>query len=578
MPFGLTIRRSFAVLGLLFLLPAAPALAQSDVRIEPHRTRWERIETWRLRGRVDFGPEDRVEPGSEPGDAMDWNPRAVWSRGMVRPGSRPELGDAYLGDFVEGERANLDVAVESGTMYRVILTFGDAGAARGPVRVQVGDQVLVDSLVTQPGEFTDVRFETRAFGSWVTVLLDAAPCRSFALCGVAWYSEGGPSGPRARNARPERDLPATRADGDSLDARAKRALADAANYLLTAQPPEGGFSRNGAWYECAYPVRTLLAAHRILDEPRYEEAALECVDRFVEEQLPDGAWSAHFFGSAGCSLAQVTRMEYGSRNLADVGSMALALGLAAEAAQGDRAARYLALDRTYADSIVLTAQLSSGAFPNGRWEGKDLLFPYSVATAVQATHLAQLFGLTQDERYRNAALRAALFLARSVQADGSIRLHPHDKEETRLLPAESVGDLFYVVESLIHVASLATGAEADSLAGALDRYFRGGSLAPLWSDPRSWLRKGDVWERSKRAGILYLLLGYEGIRGPKDDLTRLVQVVFGALESPAFSPSIGVRADPLTPENRYSMAATGFAGIGFAAVARGEASAARGSR
>jgi hypothetical protein len=258
--------------------------------------------------------------------------------------------------------------------------------------------------------------------------------------------------------------------------------------------------------------------------------------------------------------------------------MALALGLAAEAARGDRAARYLALGRAYADSIVLTAQLSSGAFPNGRWEGKDLNFPYSVATAVQATHLAQLYRLTEDVRYRDAALRAAMFLARSVQADGSIRLHPHDKEETRLLPAESVGDLFYVVESLIHAMPLATGAEADSLAGALDRYFRGGSLGPLWSDPRSWLQKGDVWERSKRAGILYLLLGYEEIRGRSEDLSKLIQTVFGALESPAFSRSIGVRADPLTPENRYSMAATGFAGIGFAALARGEASPARGSR
>ncbi|HET9233483.1 MAG TPA: hypothetical protein VFP10_05030 [Candidatus Eisenbacteria bacterium] len=568
-----------AFLGLFALFTTPPALAQSDVRIEPHRTRWERIETWRLRGRVDFGPEDRVEPGSEPGDALDWNPRAIWSRGMVRPGSRPDLGDAYLGDFVEGERANLDIAVDSGTMYRVILTFGDAVSSRGPVRVQVGDRVLVDSLVTKPGEFTDVRFETRAFGCSMTILLDAAPCRSFALCGAAWYSEGAPPGSaRTRNARPERDLPATRADGDSLDRRAKRALGDAADYLLDAQPPEGGFSRNGAWYECAYPVRTLLAARRILDEPRYETAALECVDRFVEEQLPEGGWSAHFFGSAGCSLAQATRMEYHSRNLADVGSMALALGLAAEAAKGERAARYLTLDRAYADNIVLKAQLSSGAFPNGRWEGKELLFPYSIATAVQATHLAQLYRLTEDKRYRDAALRAALFLAGSVQSDGSVRLYPHDKDETRLLPAESVGDLFYVVESLIHVLPLAVGADADSLAGALDRYFRGGSLAPLWSDPRTWLRKGDVWERSKRAGVLYLLLGYEEIRGPSEDLSKLVQAVFGALESPAFSQSIGVRADPQSPENRYSMAATGFAGIGFAALARGEVSAARGSR
>jgi hypothetical protein len=567
------------VLHLVLCVSFVPCLfGQDDVRIERHRTRWERVETWRLRYRVDFGPEERVEPRSETCDAMDWNPHAVWSGGMVRIGSRSGLSDAYLGDFVEGERANLALAVESGTPYFVILTLGDAKVARGPVRIQVDDRVLADSLVTGPGEFMDVRFKTTGFGKWMTIRFESAPCRTFAVNGVALYAEGAPTGAGRRNAPVDPPLPATRTDGDSLNVRARRALGAEADYLMSAQPPEGGFSRNGAWYETSFPVRALLAAARVLDETRYKTAALAAVDRFVAEKLPGGGWSAHFFGTHGCPVADSTVTENRTRNLADVGSMALALAVAAADADPERSKHYVALDRSYSDSIVLPAQLASGAFPNGRFDGKNFTFPYTVATAVQAAHLSALYRNTHDTRYQESAERAALFLARSIERDGSVRLYPHDKEATLLLPAESVGDLFYVVESLLWVHPIASPAAADTIAGALDRYFRGGSLASLWQDPRAWLQKGDVWERSKRAGILYLLEGYRSLRGGSEDLDRLIAAVFGALENPAFAKKIGVGAEATSPESRYGLGATGFAAIGVAALLAVDSSSFRGSR
>ena len=565
---------SFVCIALL--TAGSSVFADNDLRIERHRTRWERVESWRLVSRIDCGPEDRVEPRSEACDAMDWNPRAMWSWGMVRAESRSDLSDAYLGDFVEGERADLKLAVESGTPYLVILTLGDAKEARGPVRITAGDRVLTDSLTTLPGEFKDLRFKITAFGKWMTIRFEAASCRTFAVNGVALYAEGA-VGARARNAVPDPPFPPTRADADSLPERARRALRAEAEYLLAAQPPEGGFSRNGAWYECSYPVRTLLAASRVLNEPRYKTVALACVDRFAAERLPYGGWSAHFFGSQGCPIANATREENRTRNLADVGSMVLALASAAEVADAERAKRYVAIDRAYADSIVLPAQLASGAFPNGRFDGKDFTFPYTVATAVQAAHLSALYRLTHDARYQVASQRAVLYLASTIEKDGSVRLHPHDKETTLLLPAESVGDLFYVIESLLWAEPILDPASADTIRSALDRYFRGGSLAPLWQDPRAWLHRGDTWERSKRAGILYLLEGYRGIRGPSENLDRLIAAVFGALEDPTFAKKIGVGAEATSPENRYGLGATGFAGIGVAALAS-EGSSSSGSR
>jgi hypothetical protein len=251
-----------------------------------------------------------------------------------------------------------------------------------------------------------------------------------------------------------------------------------------------------------------------------------------------------------------------SRNLADVGSFALCLPLASAFLTGEDRRRLLETARDYADTIVLPAQLPSGAFPNGRFEGVDYAHPYSVATAVQASQLAGLYLATGEEHYRRAAIRAGLFLAEAVEADGSVRFFPHDKPESQFLPADRLGELFYVIEGILWAHRVADPATRDGLAAALDRYFRGSSLSGLWSDPPAWLRTGDVWERSKRAGVLYLLEGYAAIRGESEDLRRLTLQVFGALEEPALAKQSGVGADAGTALERYSMAATGFAGLG----------------
>jgi hypothetical protein len=562
--------RSFALV--LIALPASwipPAQAQDapPARIQPHGTTWERLETWRLRVRIDFGPGERVEPGSEPCDARDWSPYASWTGGMVRPISRAETKDPYLGDFIEGETATLLVSTDPGRRYRMILTMGDAVLARGPFRITIGDRVLSDSLRTQAGEFLDLFFDVSEITPRTEIRIDAAPCGSFAANGLAVFVEGlPPSGKKQRTAGLPPAPPPMRADGDSLGERALRKLRAYADYLIETQPNEGGFSHNGNWYECAYPVRTLLWASQLLSEPRYAEAAFDCLDRFLAERRTDGTWAAQYFASRGCPLARGMMEEGRSRNLADVGSLALCLPLASTFTEGDGKGRLLAAARAYADAIVLPAQLPSGAFPNGRFEGVDYAFPYSVATAVQASHLAGLCLATGEERYRQASVRAGLFLAGGVEADGSVRFHPHDKAETLLLPAERVGELFYVIEGILWAHRVADPAARDTLAAALDRYFRGGSLSGLWSDPAAWLRGGNVWERSKRAGILYLLEGFASIRGESEDLRRLTLQVFGALEEPAFARTLGVGADPGTAQEQYSMAATGFAGLGVAGL------------
>ena len=41
-------------------------------------------------------------------------------------------------------------------------------------------------------------------------------------------------------------------------------------------------------------------------------SALACVDRFVEEQRPDGNWAASTFGRRGCGLSRSSSREWPS--------------------------------------------------------------------------------------------------------------------------------------------------------------------------------------------------------------------------------------------------------------------------
>lgn len=545
----------------------APEPAPYHAVVSPYRLAFERMGAWRLQNRLDFGVKTRLQPGSVLLDGDGWVPSGAWTGGMVRPVDRRDRDDLYSGDFVEGEDAILVLPVEPLTAYRVVLTLGDADAARGPVTISVYDEPIVQGLETAPGEFVDVRFEATAMGKRIYVRVAADSCRTFAVCGAGLFVQGAPGAP-ARLAPPAPDgpvLPPEPEPGSAVRG-AREGLDACAAYLLRTRPHEGGFSYHGAWYECGFSVRTLLAAARTLDREDYRDAARACLDRFVGEQHPGGGWGARYFGSPECDLARKTRDASISRNLADVGSMALALSVAGGAETGPRRERYLRAARAYADSLVLPAQMESGAFPNLLFEGVEFRHPYTVATATQASNLAALYAVTGEERYRDAARRAARFLAERVREDGTMEFCPHDTAGTVVLGPERMGDLFYPVEALLWVHGVAEPETRALLAAALDRFFGAPATRETLLAPDSWFLETGAWELSKRAGLLYLVTVYRATVNPAPELDPFVERLAALLEDPEQCVLMGVMAGADRPKSDYAQVATGFAGLGLQAL------------
>ena len=561
----------FLLLGsaLLVLCYDHSASAQAaDVQISPHQ-RDSASGDWSLLYTVDFGREGPdLESGAMAYDGSKSVRYVTWRRGMVRMVSRPSDDDPLTRDFMEGEDAVLVLATDSTSApVRCVLTLGDAEMPRGPMRILVENTVLVPELKTHAGEFLDVEFQAVPSHSRIEVHVSCELCGSFAMCAASVYG----STPRrlfelpgVGNTLSQESLRVDR--GQVSAGQVKSALHTFTEFLISSQPAEGCYAYSGNWYESAYPLRTLLVAAKLLNHAQYRQSAFECLDRFVGEQGNDGGWSAQYFGRKDCPLAKGMQQDPASRNLADVGTMALTLCMAIPDADGKRRASYLHAAVRFAETMVLPNQLPSGAFPNLEFKGRMHRHPYSVATGVQAANLAALFAVTREKRYQDAAVRAARFLCRSVVDDGRILFYPFDSDEARVLEPDALGEIYYILEGLLWVDRYGDAATRREIRQALDRYFDSPWGIATWALPAEWLSAENPWESSKRAGFLFLLSQYVATGKSDPELRQWMELNIGALCDRNIAPIFGVLSDPALAEGRYAMFATSLAGMGMASV------------
>ena len=480
---------------------------------------------------------------------------------MVRAIRRPSSHDPITCDFIEGEKALLALATDStATAVRCVLTLGDPEAPRGPVRILVEDRDIVPPVSTRAGELIDIDFLAVPNRGRIEIRFVAPECGSFAVNAAAVY---------APYIRKLFELPGVYAfDPLRIDPkqglRERQALAQYAEYLLSQRPTEGCFSYAGNWYESSYVIRSLLVAARLLENRRYSDVALECLDRFVDEQRNDGSWASQYFGHRNCELAKETRERGVSRNLADVGTMVLALCAALPHAEPARRRAYQRAAMAFADSMVLPHQFSNGAFPNLQFQERTFLHPYSVATGVNAANLAALYAISGKRRYLEAAQKAARFLTRSVVDDGRILFYPYHSHEAGLLDSDRLGDLYYIIEGLVWVARYADRSVRMEIDSALTRYFKG-PWSPVGKvDPAEWLVESSAWERSKRAGFLYLLAEYETLSGSTPETRNWMDRTLDVLSDTELSRSVGVLCDPQAPDGEHAFFATALAGLAVA--------------
>ena len=123
----------------------------------------------------------------------------------------------------------------------------------------------------------------------------------------------------------------------------------------------------------------------IFGEKEYLDAVVVCLDKLVDEQLPNSAWSCFFFNvpTAERTQKQLDRIMGRYTNTADVGSISACLGVAFPYVDDQRKKTYRNALKRYSDDYAAQWQLPSGCFSNGRWAGRDMTTPYSISAGTQ---------------------------------------------------------------------------------------------------------------------------------------------------------------------------------------------------
>jgi uncharacterized protein YyaL (SSP411 family) len=354
------------------------------------------------------------------------------------------------------------------------------------------------------------------------------------------------------------EVPPARALPPMTEALLRNQLRRNAEHLMAGRLSDGRFSTHGAWYENSFPIRALVAAGELLNEPAWKEAAYVVLDDFVSRQRPDGNWASDYGDAEGCPDEGAPPV---SANLADIGTMTLALAIAADEADSVRRERWVKALVHYADSVSLPNQDKAGGFCNRTWQNQDYRFPYTVATATQVSTLAALYRHTGNPHYAESVARGTRWLADQVLDDGRIAFAPHDRDAVKLLDATHFGDGYYAMEALALVAVWTTDEalrhQADA---AFDRWVGGKLGLRSVALEGYWWPMGDLWADSKLAGIP-ALLARRARRPSPPWLREMVLSQMAWLDDDARARRIGVRCSIASQRGEFALAATGFAGL-----------------
>lgn len=517
--------------------------------------------------KIDFGPKATGAPGHLAQDGERDDPRFMW---LGHVGTRDRGGEDLINrDFVEGRKATFVMGLDNGR-YELSLTFGDQNFAHGPFNVFIQDHLAAERLITRKGEFITRGFEADVGAEQLAIRF--VPVDTGVNFTLASLIVRGPKQQRqhdvAKDRAPARTIPtlAELRSGPEPDYRA--CLKMYCDWLLAHQTEEGLFESNSTeWYRTSYPVRTLLAGYHIFGERKYLDAVTRCLDKLVGEQLPNAAWSSGFRNRpvAERTAEEVEKAMEATTNTADVGSISTCLAVAHPYVDARRKTIYAAALRRYADGYAAQWQLPSGAFSNGRWRGRDMKVPYSVATGTQGMSFCALHAITGEPRYLAIAERAAAFLLDNWLEDGRPVHHHHERERSYPQKATAFGDIYYYHEALLWVWHWTRD---DALKARIRRVYgwhiRGPQGLLAARENAVWWPVSDTWTNSKAAAMPLVLLAYDRGMAKDPDGHDACQRCAAFLCRPEWAARIGILCDPDMPWGKFAMPATGFAGLTLA--------------
>ncbi len=518
--------------------------------------------------RIDFGPANTVAPGYMAITLESADPRFFWrGKGL---GMRDRGGpDALNRDLVYGAYGEFAVGLDNGR-YKVTLAFGDNDYPHGPFSLFAQDTLVEDNIRTQRAQFLSKTFMATVQDE--KLRLKFAPkgnAPDFAVTSLVIH---GPLQIGRHSAYPEPEPPRAIPSLQDLEAEIQLAPRDAlkeyAGWLLRYQTERGCFDYNSSeWYRTSYPLRTLLAAYNILGDRRYLDAVTTCLDRFVAEQLPNGAWSHRFLSKPTSQRTEdeIKRLMENTTNTADLGPMSTCLAVAYPYVDEHRRQRYLGALKSNADNYSIRWQLANGAFTNGRQGGQDMTTPYSVATGTQGMNFCALYAVTGDARYLRVAERAVEFLLDNWREDGRPVHHHHSTDAESIEDVTSFGNIYYYHEAILWVYTW-TGEQRlrDRIKRVYGWHIKGPKGLLQAREKAIWWPLGNSWQNSKAGSMPLVLIEYDRSMVHDPVVHEAVMRCTAFLCRREYARRIGIMTDPDLPWGEFSVVATGFAGLTLA--------------
>lgn len=557
--------------------------------------------------RIDFGHTSLINEGYFKAEAVYRTPRCLWVTPVRIRWSRDEsVPGLYRDHIAAGDSpAEFRMGLPAGA-YDVTLLFRDPDRAHEPFRVTLGavdarapvgaGRVYEEALITpDQGQAVAHRLHIEhQAGALALRVLDGGFISAMEVEGGADFELA----PLYDDAIDYDRMPSIEEAERAPRNTAAESLRAACEWLFRLKDADGFIGENDHyrfWYTAAYPLRTLLAGWELFGRRDYYEASVRLLDEFIAQQMPEGAYPQRYLPMHPdqMTLEELERVrDIHWMNLADVGSMVIAVLVACRYVDAERRQRYLASVRRFFVRWAMRSRRDNGGFDNGwvpraspwGWSQKV----YGVSTANMALAMMLYARITGEEAFAAVAGDAVLLLTRSWHKDGRnlnwVFEDTYPGFNTYQSPLE-FGDTIYTLECLSGMLALAASPEIRSAVfEALRRHILGSAGLIHELEGRSWWPVINAWDASKSAAAPLIFRDFLAHAAefdvPMEDVAR-VRAAYERLERFLLAPDcarlIGVcLKDPVQPLPfqphapqswaNYANAATGFAGIFLADV------------
>lgn len=478
--------------------------------------------------------------------------------------------------------SEFQVGLPAGT-YRVVVTSYDRTTARGPFSIRSNGQFVARDIEVPRGKITRTTFKARVTADKLTLEFVPDCGRDFAINTLEITGPGASSPVSLFKTAPPATVPTPTELSRHPCEDPRRMLRRVCDWLLRHARTDGflgdAWGSSLFWYTVSMPARALLAGYDILGRREYLDAALKCMNLFVGEQLPNGAFEGVFRGTPTTRLPEASVkaiMKHSRQPMSDIGSVVSTLAVAIAYAPERLKERYVQAVTNFCDKWAPRFQKKSGAFSDGLWD--DYTAVYTCATAIQASTFSLAAKATGRGDYLKVAAKAMNYLLRDWLPDGRmVGRAPHWTVRNRkpfVMETLYFGDQWYYDEGFITAYHhLPDGKLRQRVNQALVRRVFGarGLLSAIGND--AWWPLQNIWNNAKSVGMVQTLLhvARHGKSSPR--LQQSLANTARFLCVPELAARVGVMPnDDERPARLYSltswagmaMEATGFAGMTLA--------------